>query len=171
MRAAILLIVAVTCCYPSLSVAAPSGSDIIRSAEDEQRKRVDEVIDFLHDKVEQQFADLTAASQSRAVKSLYAPFLAKSMTMLRPDIGAIGFGRRSSTGFDQRPLPLSYQALSRRGAFKDPNIWIHVATHRNNDRPDYPPILSDADVRYYQNLWRAFVLLAPFWVEDGTLIP
>jgi len=152
-------------------MAAPAGSDEIRRAEDDQRKRVDEVIDFLRHKVERQFADLKAASKSEAVKALYSPFLAKSMMMLRADIGAIGFGRRSSTGFDQRPLPLSYQALSRQGAFRSLDRWLQVANHRNNDRPDYPPIQSDADARYYENLWHAFVQLASFWVQDGTLVP
>ena len=167
----VLTIVVLVGCVVAGSAIAASSSDTIREAEADQQQRVDEVITFLHGKVEQQFADLRAASRSEAVKALYRPFVAKTMRMLRADIGAIGFGRRSATGFDQRPLPISYTALSRQGAFRNPNLWLAVATHRNNDRPDYEPIQNDGDVVYYRNLWRAFVLLAPFWAEDGTLAP
>jgi hypothetical protein len=147
----------------------------ISEAEQERLRKVAEVNTFLQG-VSKQFTALDEAARDPKVKALYKPFLGKSHWLLHSERAySFKFVSNKKNRLDDSEQPLSYGMLKRAGVFDGTaearGTWFKIAMDRKNDRGHYETIHNDDDRKRYANLYKAFVVLAEFWKDDGTLRP
>jgi len=160
---------------PAVAGSPGAATGAISEAEQERLRKVAEVNTFLQG-VSKQFTALDEAAKDPKVKALYSPFLGRSHWLLHSERAySFTFKSNKKNRLDDSEQPLSYAMLKRAGVFDGTgearSTWFKIAMDRKNDRGHYETIHNDADRKRYRQLYEAFVVLAEFWKEDGTLRP